>query len=65
MIKWALGLCRTLWGYADVVEVIDLGKALEASPSHVKRSANSEVEQLAKECIVLWLIKERFLLSSI
>lgn len=50
-IRWKTGSCSVPWIMSDVVEVIELGKALEVSFSHFKRSANSMVDSLDKERI--------------
>ena len=49
-IRRALGLSKVLWSLADIEEyVIDIGRDLEASSFHVKRSVNKATDLLAKE----------------
>lgn len=46
------------WSMADVVEVVNLGTALDATFFHVKRSANSKADSLAKDGVSrtsLWI----------
>lgn len=51
--KWAFGLCAAPWSIADAVEEgMDLAKALDVYFVHVKMSANSAAELLAKEFLI-------------
>ena len=58
-VKWASGRCSAPWRIADTVEeVLNLAKVLDVPFVHVKKTANSVADVLAKEVVsqqCLWI----------